>query len=207
MPAKPKSRRRKKSTFIEKARRKQIVDATIETIAEQGLQNASLAEIAKNLDVSQSVISYHFDGKSELIAETINTIFRETNAYIKTRVDAQKSATARLRAYIDASFEFEQTHRELFVALVDLWSGFGSAEEERQFFGTAYHSCRRHLEKILLEGQKTGEFGDFPAMTVAAITQAAIDGIMLQWVFDPQAIDFDACRQHIIKMVECHTKG
>ncbi len=204
MSAQTRSHRR---TFIEEARRKQIVDATIETIAKQGFHNTSLAEIAKNIDISQSVISYHFDGKRELIAETLNTIFRKTNAYVKDRVEAQQSAAAKLRAYIAASFEFEQMHRELFVALVDLWGSFGSPEDERRFFGSAYTSCRRHLEKILLEGQETGEFGDFPALTIAAIIQAAIDGIMLQWVFDPDAVDFDSCRQHIIEMVECHTKG
>ena len=206
MSTNAKPRRRKKPTFIEKARRKQIVGATIETIAGQGLQNTSLAEIAKALDISQSVISYHFDGKSELIEETINSIFEQTNAYIKTRVDVQASSVDKLHAYIDASFEFELAHRDLFVALVDLWGSFGSTEDERRFFSSAYTSCRRHLEKILLEGQETGEFGDFPALTIAAVIQAAIDGIMLQWVFDPDAVDFDACRQHIIEMVERHTK-
>jgi AcrR family transcriptional regulator len=194
-------------TFIEEARRKQIVNATIETIAEQGGHKASLTEIAKTLGISQSVISYHFNGRSELMTETLNTIFYEINHYIKERVDAQSSATAKLRAYIDASFEFEQTHRNLFVTLVDLWSRFGSSKEERRFFGSTYTSCRRHLEKILLEGQETGEFGDFPALSVAGVIQAIIDGIMLQWVFDPEAVDLAVSRQEAVKMVEGYIKG
>jgi AcrR family transcriptional regulator len=60
--------RREKPTFIEEARRKQIVEAAMETIADSGYVNASLAEIAKSADISKGVISYHFESKDELIA-------------------------------------------------------------------------------------------------------------------------------------------
>ncbi len=201
-----KARRRKKSTFIEQARRKQIVGATIETIARQGLQHASLTEIARALDISQSVISYHFDGKSELIAETINSIFEQTNVYIKTQVDAQASFVDKLYAYIDASFEFELSHRDLFVALVDLLGSFGSVEEKRRFGITAYDACRRHLEKILLEGQEHGEFHALPAQALATMIQGAIDGIMLQWVFNADAVDMDECRLQMKQIFGNHVR-
>jgi len=206
MPTSAKSRRRKKTTFIEQARRKQIVGATIETIAGQGLQHTSLAEIARVLDISQSVISYHFDGKSELIAETINSIFEQTNAYIKTRVDAQISSVDKLDAYIDASFEFEMAHRDLFIALVDLLGSFGSAEEKRRFSVTAYDACRRHLEKILLEGQEHGEFRALSAQALATTIQGTIDGIMLQWVFNADAVDMDECRRQMKQIFGHHVR-
>jgi hypothetical protein len=39
---------------------------------------------------------------------------------------------------------------------------------------------------------------------VASVIQAAIDGVMLQWVFDEKAVDLDACRDQILEMVTLH---
>ncbi|MEV7908062.1 TetR family transcriptional regulator, partial [Streptomyces anulatus] len=46
-------------SFIERARRAQIIASAIEVIAEHGFANASLARIAKHAGISKGVISYH----------------------------------------------------------------------------------------------------------------------------------------------------
>ena len=56
-------------TFIETARRAQIVAAAIDTIAEVGYARASLVRIASRIGISRGLISYHFAGKDELIKE------------------------------------------------------------------------------------------------------------------------------------------
>ena len=50
-------------SFIEKARRTQIIECAIETIAEVGYAQASLGQIAKRAQISKGVISYHFANK------------------------------------------------------------------------------------------------------------------------------------------------
>ncbi|MBV9802070.1 MAG: TetR family transcriptional regulator, partial [Solirubrobacterales bacterium] len=58
-------------TFIEQARRAQIVGVAIDTIAELGYAQASLARIAERAGISKGVIAYHFAGKEDLIAEVV----------------------------------------------------------------------------------------------------------------------------------------
>ena len=53
-------------TFIETARRAQIVAAAIDTIADVGYAQASFARIAERLGISRGLISYHFTGKDEI---------------------------------------------------------------------------------------------------------------------------------------------
>ena len=48
--------------------------AAIDTIAEVGYANASLARIAVRLGISKGVISYHFAGKDDLIAEIVSQV-------------------------------------------------------------------------------------------------------------------------------------
>jgi hypothetical protein len=112
----------------------------------------------------------------------------------------------RLRAYISASFEYMAKNRRRFEALVDLWGSFTSFERKREHNRNAYDPCRLYLLNILEPGQASGEFGDFPARTVASIIQASIDGIMLQWVFDPNSVDFNECQQQIIQIFEAYTR-
>ena len=207
MSAKPRARKRKKPTFIEKARREQIIEATIETIAAQGLVQASLAEIAKEADISKGVISYHFDSKDELIEQTLVTLWAQEGAYIKGLVDAQSTASGKLRAYVSASFEYMEANRSKTLAAWELWGSFDSAEKKRRFSATVYDPCRRHVEKILLQGQSSGELSPFPASTIASVVQAIIDGIMLQWVFDAEAVDLDACLQEFLRMFDLYTSG
>jgi TetR/AcrR family fatty acid metabolism transcriptional regulator len=194
--------RKKKPSFIEQARRTQIIGATIETIATQGFGQTSLAEIAKELDITKGAISYHFESKDELIKHAFNTLLELQNVYIKQQVDEQSTALDKLQAYLKSSFEYMQAERNKAVATWELWGSFDSVEAKREFSATVYDPCRQHLEKILNEGQASGEFRAFPTLMMASLIQAAIDGIMLQWIFDPAAVDLNACRDELNTMLQ-----
>ncbi|MFD0887451.1 TetR/AcrR family transcriptional regulator [Streptosporangium algeriense] len=198
---------RKKPTFIEETRRRQIVDGAITTIAGAGLAQASLARIADEVGISKSVISYHFDGRDELIEEIVTSLLAESNRFIRSRVERETGGPARLRAYIEASFAFMAGHRENFVAMVDIWGSFGTAEAKRAFNATAYDPCRRHIEAILRRGQQEGDFRDFTPRTLASTIQGAIDGVMLQWVFDEAAVDLAECAAELTTMFDLVTRA
>ena len=200
-----KSRPGSRRTFIEEARRRQIVDAAISTVAEGGLSQATLARIADEVGISKSVISYHFGGRDELIEELISTLLAEQGRFVKARVDRAAGAAERLRAYIEGSFAFMAGHREQVSALVDVWGSFGTVEAKRAFNATAYDPCRRHLESILRQGQAEGVFRDLVPATVAATVQGAIDGVMLQWVFDESSVDLPGCAAELVRMFELAT--
>ena len=45
-----------------------------------------------------------------------------------------------------------------------------------------------------------------PLPTMASVIQAAIDGVLLQWTFDDNAVDLDACRDEIQNMIGRHVR-
>ena len=190
-------------SFIEEARRRQIVETAIRTIATRGYSQASLSEIAREAGISKGVISYHFEGKVELVEEILSRLLREPAEFIKERVDACERAMDKVRAYVTANFEFMKTHRDHYVALVDLWESRGTDSGNR-FGAEAYEPSRAYLSRILEAGEAGGEFRRLSHATVASVIQAAIDGVMLQWVFDEKAIDLDTCRDQILEMVTLH---
>jgi AcrR family transcriptional regulator len=70
--ARSSTRKQKERTFIETARRAQIVDTAIDLLAEHGYPDTSCAKIAKRAGLSSTgMISYYFAGKDDLIREVI----------------------------------------------------------------------------------------------------------------------------------------
>jgi len=194
-------------SFIEAARRRQIVDTAIRLIARKGIAQASLAEIAREAGCSKGVIHYHFKGKDELFDTILARVIREPADFIKAKVDACERALDRIRAYIAANFEFMKAHRDNYIALVDLWGSRGGHADGNIFKAEAYAPSRTYLSRILDAGQRSGEIAPLPSATVASVIPGAIDGTMHQWVYDPESVDLDAGRDQIIDMVSAHLQG
>src|SRR5579864_185947 len=108
-------------TFTEAARRAQIIAAAIDTIAEAGYGQASLARIAERAGTSKGVISYHFAGKDELIREIVTDVLARAQAYMIPRLLAESSGAGMLRTYIESNLAFMQEHRNHLIAVVEIF--------------------------------------------------------------------------------------
>ncbi|MFI6688996.1 TetR family transcriptional regulator [Streptomyces sp. NPDC050485] len=58
-------------TFTEQAGRRQLIEATIDSIATRGYPATSLAAIAEQAGVSKAAVLYHYASKDQLSAERI----------------------------------------------------------------------------------------------------------------------------------------
>src|ERR1700680_2305016 len=106
MRARTKSVPAKNRSFAETARRAQIVDCAIDTIAEVGFAKASVDQIAKRAGVSKGVITYHFPSKEQIVDAVIERLVPAGRTYMEPRIMAETSAAGRLRAYIESDLEF-----------------------------------------------------------------------------------------------------
>src|SRR5580700_7469940 len=79
----------KQRTFTETARRSQIIEAAIDTIAEVGFARASLARIGERIGTSKGLIGYHFAGKDDLIKEVVLEIVERGLASMQPRIIAE----------------------------------------------------------------------------------------------------------------------
>jgi hypothetical protein len=123
---------------------------------------------------------------------------------VKERVSRAATAAEKLRAYVEANFDFMKENRVGYVALVDLWGQRDGAGGRNSLNADAYEPSRHYLAHILEEGQRAGEMRELPVMPTASLIQGAIDGVMLQWVLDENAIDLDVARGEVVRMVLRH---
>jgi TetR/AcrR family transcriptional regulator, fatty acid metabolism regulator protein len=187
----PEATARDGRSFIEAARRAQIVECAIETIASEGYSGASLARIAKLAGISKGVISYHFADKDELIQQVIVEVLQAFDSYMRPLVQAQRpSAAAMLRTYIESNVAFMTAHRSYVLALVEVFKNAHRPQSRPLVDPKDYESGLMELEQILRRGQRSGEFRRFATRTMAVSIRAAIDAIAPQMVTNRE-LDLD----------------
>ena len=173
-------------TFTEKARRVQIVKAAIDTIAEVGYARASLAAIGARIGISKGLIGYHFAGKDDLIRHVVVEILARGRAYMESRIAAESTGPAILRAYIESNLAFIQKNRNDMVAIVEIIFNGTSADGQRRFYrDDDAEGVRRELEQMLGHFQAAGQFRcDFDPHIMAISIRGAIDAVPCQLARD-----------------------
>lgn len=155
-------------SFIERARRDQIVRAAIETIADVGYAKASIKEIAQRAEISGGLISYHFAGKDELLKQVMADITASLDQSLTERAAEATSYSDALRALMAGFVHFCAEHRTEMYALREIADNSaepgpdGSVDE---------------LADLLREGQADGEFREFDAHLMAVTLNAALEAV------------------------------
>ena len=176
----------RKRTFIETARRAQIVAAAIDTIAELGYGQASLVRIAERAGISKGVILYHFADKDDLIRELVTDLVTRAEAYMRPRIDAQSTAPGILRAYIESNLGFMRENRNHVSATVDIALNARAADGSRLFDASILETGQAVLQRLLAHFQDTGEFrADFDPAVMALAIRAAIDAVGTRLAHNP----------------------
>lgn len=193
-------------TFTETARRAQIMAAAIDTIAELGYGQASLARIAEAAGTSKGVIIYHFGGKDELIRELVAGLVARGVAYMEPQVDAEPTGAGKLRAYIESNLAFMGENRNHMVAIVEIALNARAADGSRLYDVSVQDAGVAALEQLLAYFQGTGEFrAGFDPHVMAMAIRAAINAVPAQLARDP-ALDVAHHAREIADMFHIATR-
>jgi TetR/AcrR family fatty acid metabolism transcriptional regulator len=198
--------RQQARTFIDAARRAQIIGAAIETIADVGYGNASLARIAERLGISKGVISYHFAGKDELIREVVNEAYAAIGTAMEERLKSETTAVGLLRVYIETEIAFMRAYPAHLRALVEIFTNFRTADGKLHYDGATEEKLRLALiDELLSSGQRNGEFCEFSTRVMAIAITGAINGVLLQWFANP-SLDLELCANELVALVDRATR-
>jgi AcrR family transcriptional regulator len=183
------AKRRDEPSFIEQARRAQMVRCGAEEIAENGYAAASLVAIARRAGVSRGVISYHFADKDDLIDQIITAYFADAFAFVMPRIAAKEGVRAQISAFIEANLEYLAAHP------IEVRAAGEIAAHHRTRTGARLEEVRSEfkaglagLVTLLKQGQESGELRAFDPDAMAAILHHAVDGATAELVHNP---DFD----------------
>ncbi|TQS46226.1 TetR/AcrR family transcriptional regulator [Cryptosporangium phraense] len=166
--------------------------------AESGYRGGSLKEIADRVGLSQAGLLHHFSSKEHLLAEVI--ALRDASDQARRFAESTPSGRDAL-----AGLAEQVRHNTTVPGLVQLYvtlSGEAVAEGHpaHTSFVERYRALRRYLGVAVAEGQRAGDVD--PALDPAVIATALIalmDGLQIQWLLDPAAVDMPTVVESYLK--------
>ena len=204
MRTKNKSDGQNRLSFIEAARRAQLIECAIETIATQGYTQASLAQIASRAGISKGVITYHFTSKEELIEQVVTEIYTAAVQAVTPQITAQPTAALMLQAYIRSAVDYIGTHRMQMMALMEIALNFRTADGKLRYRGTEEWILTA-LEALLRKGQQEGDFRPFDLRVMAVTIRRAIDALPSLLAANPN-LDVESYARELVTLFDRATR-
>ncbi|WP_438488900.1 TetR/AcrR family transcriptional regulator [Streptomyces sp. S186] len=203
---KQKAARKAKPSFTETGRRAQIVAAAIDVVAEVGYHRASFAKIAERAGLSSTgMISYHFDGRDDLMRELVAEVLRLAEGYLRPRIEAHESYAARLRASIEGNLDLFAEYPRHLSAITEVLSNLRGGDPGMvAFLETTEANLAVQVEQ-LRKAQRTGEFRDFDPWVMVRAIRAAIDDVVRRAGHDPE-LDVRAAGRELADLFDHATR-
>jgi AcrR family transcriptional regulator len=189
-------------SFIEEARRAQIVRAAIGTIAEIGYAKASFAQIARRAGISPALITYHFTKREELIKQVMISVHSSMDADLTRLTENITSHVTALRGLVEGYVHYCADHPQELVAISRIGA---NAAEAREWYEQQHAKTIDELEDMFREGQRHGEFREFTPRVMALTVMAALETVPGELVSHPDT-DVAAYARELATIFEHATK-
>ncbi|PCN48865.1 TetR family transcriptional regulator [Curtobacterium sp. 'Ferrero'] len=174
-------------------RRAQILDETIRMVAAQGVDASSLRSVAEALGITHAALRHYFPSRDDLLL----AVYHEHEVRSQPDPDRQKSAIGDMR---DSA-----VRNRAVPGLVQLYTTLSAdAVQEghpstREFMRERFASLRAELAGWIRADQEAGRIrADLDPVDLAALSIAASDGLQVQWLLDPGAVD----GERVLRMLE-----
>ena len=158
--------------------REKILQAAFTVLSRQGYENSSIKEIAEQAGVAQGLIHYYFKSKQRLVIEVLAFVCQKMELGVEGEAGAM-AAFEETKKMLRTSRDTNSLYIQLIgVSLHDPEIGSGLREWIR--------SERAHVEDIARQVLAEREADPAPARGIAGVVWAAITGIMIQSLVDPE---------------------
>jgi AcrR family transcriptional regulator len=135
-------------------RKGQIVNATLELVAEYGVEGATLARMAERVGVTVPAIYAHFASKREVLLATLDLVFERIRAIHQS--STQANALDRLREIGRHHTTLIASKSDSLIAALFEFTGAPPSEGLREALGARHLELVHDYADIVKEGQRQG---------------------------------------------------
>jgi AcrR family transcriptional regulator len=167
-------------------RREALIAATLRCLTQFGHEGVSVRRISAAAGVSIGLINDHFPSKSELIAESYETLALSLQHSILAQT-GNRAATARerLSGFFRASFAPDLLDPALFNVWLVFWSMVAHAPEMRAVHDRTYAKYRSLLESLLGQLSQSEAAPPFKLRQAGIALSALLDGLWVELSLSP----------------------
>jgi AcrR family transcriptional regulator len=167
-------------------RKANLVQATLVCLKRHGFQGASIRKISAEAGVSVGLISHHYSGKDELVAEAYRSITGQVMDLLRDAMaKAPPSPRERLSAFFRGSFSPELLDPQLLDAWLAFWGAVKTAPAINQAHEHSYGEYRTIMRSALADMAAEEAWERFDADLAAIALSALLDGLWLESGLNP----------------------
>ena len=167
-------------------RKANLIEATLVCLKRHGFQGASIRKISAQAGVSVGLISHHYSGKDELVAEAYMAVTGRVMSLLRDAMEqAAPNARERLSAFFRASFSAELLAPQLLDAWLAFWGAVKTAEAINLAHDHSYGEYRTELREVLNDLAQDEGWEGFDADLAAIGLSALLDGLWLESGLNP----------------------
>ena len=159
----------------EDSRRRQLIDVTIDSLAELGFVGTTLAQIAGRAGVSPGLVAHYFDDKDGLLEAAFRTLARRVSDQVRSRLRVTQTPRGRIQAVIDANLAPAEFDQRTGTAWLAFWGqvlqSAGLKRIQSVYQQRTLSNLRGYFKKLLPAEE---------AASLAAMVAAMIDGVWLR---------------------------
>ncbi|MHB9856912.1 TetR/AcrR family transcriptional regulator [Streptomyces sp. YIM S03343] len=179
-------------------RQQDILHIAMDTFAARGYNNASLAEIADRAGLSQAGVLHYFRSKSLLLTSVLA---------LRDETDIEQLGTERprglefLRHLVDTARR--NAEREGIVRLYAVLSAESVTDDHpaQSYFRDRYTGLRAFVTDAITEACGLDAADTARAGHAANAIIAVMDGLQVQWLLDPEAVDMAASTELVVNSI------
>lgn len=159
----------------EESRRSQLIEVTIDSLAEVGYVGTTLARIAGRAGVSAGLVAHYFGDKDGLLDAAFRSLARRVGDQVRARLRNIATPRDRIQAIIDANLAPEEFDRRTGTAWLAFWGQVLQVPSLRRVQSVYQRRTLTNLESSLKKLVPPEE-----ARSLAAMIAAMIDGVWLR---------------------------
>ena len=160
---------------IEDTRRRQLVEVTIDSLAELGYVGTTLAQIAARAGVSPGLVAHYFGDKDGLLDAAFRALARRVGNQVRARLRQVSTPRGRIQAVIDANLAPEEFEQRTGTAWLAFWGQVLQVESLKRvqsvYQRRTLSNLRSSLKKLVPQDE---------AQRLASMIAAMIDGVWLR---------------------------
>ena len=186
----------KKRTASKRERQHQLILATIQSVASNGLSDTTMATVSSEAGLSQGIINLHFQSKDRLLVETLNFVADEyREAWEKALQKAGSSAAEQLAALVAVDFKRPVCDRNKLAVWFAFWGESKSRPTYRKICAQRDLAYRQQMVQLCKRLIEEGAYENLDAETVATGLSAMASGLWLDLLTSPRSMTREQARQ------------
>ncbi len=167
-------------------RQKQIVKVAIILIAEHGIQNVTIKNIAKEVGVSEPALYRHFKSKYEILDAVIDVFIGKIQPAIDILNNSENSVTG-IEDFIKTHFTIFNENSDI-AGIIFSESNFKNEKKLLEKLFTLMNNTRLALENVIINGQKANQIrNDVSPSSISRIIIGSLRLLVTQWSMSNQS--------------------